>query len=262
METRFRARLAGGFELRAEQGGSGLGSDMLPPVLAKLLILQARDKQRRDLEGQLQAVPREVAGVEAKIVSEKTASDTARTELMEHEARKKLLESEIGEAEQKVGRYRSQQLEVRKNDEYRALGAEIETMQAEIDKLEEQELVVMYSIDETKKKFAAAEAEMKRNISGHEAHIRLLRERDGTLRTELVAAKAACEEARGGVDEPALRLYDRISGYHFPACVPIHDAKCGGCHLKISSEVESAARGKGGELATCDQCGRIVWWEQ
>jgi hypothetical protein len=262
METRFRARLADGFELRAEQGGSGLGSDMLPPVLAKLLILQARDKQRRDLEGQLQAVPREVAGVEAKIVSEKTASDTARAELMGHEAKKKLLESEIGEAEQKVGRYRSQQLEVRKNDEYRALGAEIETMQAEIGKLEEQELVMMYAIDETKKKFTAAEAEMKRNISGHETHIRLLREREGTLRTELVAAKAACEEARKGVDAPALRLYDRISGYHFPACVPIHDAKCGGCHLKISSEVESAARGKGGELATCDQCGRIVWWEE
>ncbi len=255
------ARLAGGFELRAEPGESGLGSDMLPPVLSKLLILQGRDKQRRDLEGQLQAVPHEVAGVEAKIVAEKTASESARTELMEFEAKKKLLETEIGEAQQKVGRYRSQQLEVRKNDEYRALGAEIETMQAEIGKLEEQELVVMYSIDETKKKFAAAEAEMKRNISGHEARIRLLHEREGTLRTELAAAKAVCEEARVGVDEPALRLYDRISSYHFPACVPIHDAKCGGCHLKISSEVESASRGKGGELAVCDQCGRIVWWE-
>jgi predicted nucleic acid-binding Zn-ribbon protein len=234
---------------------------MLPPVLAKLLILQARDKQRRDLEGQLQAIPHEVAGVEAKIAAEKGALDAARAELMAEETKKKLLESEIGEAQQKAGRYRSQQLEVRKNDEYRALGAEIETMQTEIGRLEEQELVVMYAIDETKKKLAAADAEMKSNISGHEGRIRLLREREVTLRTELVAAKAACEEARVGVDEPARRLYDRISGYHFPACVPIHDAKCGGCHLKISSEVESAARGKGGELALCDQCGRIVWWE-
>jgi predicted nucleic acid-binding Zn-ribbon protein len=45
--------------------------------------------------------------------------------------------------------------------------------------------------------------------------------------------------------------------------VPIHDGKCGGCHLKVSSEVESASRGKGppGELAICDQCSRIVYWE-
>jgi len=45
--------------------------------------------------------------------------------------------------------------------------------------------------------------------------------------------------------------------------VAIHDGKCGGCHLKVSSEVEYAARGKGppGELPICDQCNRIVYWE-
>jgi predicted nucleic acid-binding Zn-ribbon protein len=50
-----------------------------------------------------------------------------------------------------------------------------------------------------------------------------------------------------------------------PAVVPINGSKCGGCHLKVSGEVESAARGKdagaaGTTLATCDQCGRIVYW--
>jgi len=43
------------------------------------------------------------------------------------------------------------------------------------------------------------------------------------------------------------------------------EGKCGGCHLKVSSEVESAARGKTidptAALPTCDQCGRIVYWE-
>lgn len=234
---------------------------MLPPALEKLLILQARDKQRRDLEAQLLATPREVASVEAKIAAEKSAIETARAELMEQESKKKLLETEIHAAEEKAGRYRSQQLEVRKNDEYRALGAQIETTQGEISQLEEQELVVMYAIDEAKKKFAAAEAEMKRNIAGHETRIRVLREREKSLQTELAASKAECEAARAGIDELALHLYDRIAGYHFPACVPIHGGKCGGCHLKISSEVESAARGKGTELAVCDQCGRIVWWE-
>jgi len=113
---------------------------MLSPVLEKLLILQSRDKHRRDLEEQLSSAPREVASVEAKIVAEKSAIETARTELQDLEAKKKLLETEIAAAEQKSARYRSQQLEVRKNDEYRALGAEIETIQAEIGTLEGQEL--------------------------------------------------------------------------------------------------------------------------
>ncbi|MBI5380723.1 MAG: hypothetical protein HZA31_02365 [Opitutae bacterium] len=231
------------------------------PVIEKLLILQARDKQRRELESQLLAAPREIASVEAKIATEKSAIETAKAELLDLETKKKLLETEIQAAEQKCAKYRSQQLEVRKNDEYRALGAEIETTQAEIGKLEEQELSVMYAIDEAKKKFSAAEAVMKGNIKGYEARINALREREVNLRTELAAAKADCEQARGPVGEPALRLYDRICLHRFPACVPVHAGKCGGCHLKISSEVESASRGKTGEIATCDQCGRIVWWE-
>ena len=62
-----------------------------------------------------------------------------------------------------------------------------------------------------------------------------------------------------------LRIYDRIAVRNMPAVVAIHAGKCGGCHLKVSSEVESAARGKTvdplAQLPTCDQCGRVVYWE-
>jgi predicted nucleic acid-binding Zn-ribbon protein len=54
-----------------------------------------------------------------------------------------------------------------------------------------------------------------------------------------------------------------VAARNYPAVVAIRGAKCGGCHLKVSSEVESAARGKAPEIGfpTCDQCGRIVYWE-
>jgi predicted CXXCH cytochrome family protein len=43
--------------------------------------------------------------------------------------------------------------------------------------------------------------------------------------------------------------------------MPVRDSKCGGCHLKISSEVESEIRGRDAKgLSICDQCGRIVYW--
>lgn len=235
---------------------------MLPPLLTALLILQDRDRHRRELETQLQATPREVATVEARIAAEKAAIDAARAELTNLDAKKKVIETEIGSAEQKVSKYRAQQLEVRKNDEYRALGTEIETMVAGIGKLEEQELEIMYAIDEAKKKFAAAEGVLKTNISSHEQRIRVLKEREKEIRNELVASNQDCAAARAKIDEPTLRLYDRIASRSFPVCVPMNGSKCGGCHLKVSGEAESAARTKDGKLATCDQCGRILWWEQ
>jgi predicted nucleic acid-binding Zn-ribbon protein len=238
---------------------------MLTPVLEKLLILQDRDIRRRGLEAQLRAVPQEITLVQQKIAGEKAAIDAAKTELKELESKKKLLETEIGVAEGKLAKYRTQQSQVRKNDEYQALGHEIETTEAAIGTLEEQELAVMYAIDEAKKKFAAAEAELKANISGHEGRIQVLRERDTNLTAELATAQTEVVAAREPIGELRLKVYDRIAVRNMPAVVPVSGGKCGGCHLKVSSEVESAARGKGVDattpLPTCDQCGRIVYWD-
>jgi len=213
----------------------------------------------------LKSVPGDIARVEQKIAAEKAAIDVSRAEVRDLEARKKGIELEIGSAEDKLGRYRTQQLSVRKNDEYQALGHEIATTQAQVSELEGKELEIMYSIDEAKKKFAAAEAELKANISGHEARIKMLHEREASLNAELKEAQADVAAARKPVGDLKLRIYDRIAVRNMPAVVAINGSKCGGCHLKVSSEVESAARGKTvdplAQLPTCDQCGRIVFWE-
>ncbi len=238
---------------------------MLSPVIESLLILQDRDLKRRGLEAQLKAIPGEIATVENKIAAEKAAIENARSELKDLEVKKKALETEIGSAETKLGQYKTQQLSIRKNDEYQAMGHQISAAQGQIGELEGKELEIMYAIDAAKKKFAAAEAEVKSNISGHEARIKALREREQNVTGELKVAEAEVAQARQPVPEPRLRVYDRIAVRNLPAIVPIHADKCGGCHLKVSSEVESAARGKTVDptaaLPTCDQCGRIVYWE-
>ncbi|MCC6414322.1 MAG: hypothetical protein IT582_00210 [Opitutaceae bacterium] len=236
---------------------------MLSPVLEKLLILQDRDTKRLGLAAQIKAVPGDIALVQQKIAAEKAAIDQARDELRHLESDKKLLETEIGSAEDKLAKYRTQQLSVKKNDEYQALGHEIETMEGKVGEMEGKELEIMYAIDAAKARFAAAEKVLKENISGHEARIATLREREASLQAEHTATLADVATARAPVGEPALRVYDRISARQMPVCVPLQHGKCGGCHLKVSSEVESAARGKSTDtqLAACDQCGRLVYWE-
>jgi predicted nucleic acid-binding Zn-ribbon protein len=121
---------------------------MPTPTIEKLLILQERDQQRLSLDNQVKAVPREIAAVEQKIAAEKAAFEAARGEARELEAKKKAVENEIGAVQDRLARYKSQQLLVRKNDEYQALGVEIDHAQAEIGAQEEEELKVMYAIDE------------------------------------------------------------------------------------------------------------------
>lgn len=229
--------------------------------MSALKALQEADSKRLVLEQQLAAVPREVAAVEARIAAERQAIETAKAEWHGLESKKKLLETDIQGAEAKVAKYRTQQLEVRKNDEYRALTHEIETTQGVIGGYEEEELKIMYLIDEAKKRFAAAETVLKTNISGHEAKIRGLREREAQVQAELKAALAVVAAARQAVPEEQLGTYDRVAkrpGH--PACVAVSGGRCGGCHMKLSAGREFDAR-QGENLTTCDQCGRIVYWQ-
>lgn len=231
------------------------------PPLEKLLVLQDRDQKRLVLETQLRAAPRDIAAVEQKIAAEKAAIESTRGELKELEVKRKAMENEVGAAEERLAKYKSQQLQVRKNDEYQALGHEIEATQAQIGALEEEELKVMYAIDEAKRKCATAEEELKQNIAGHESRIHTLREREANLQAELQVAQESVAAARSLLDEPSLRLYDWLAAKPGqPVVVPIHEGKCGGCHLKISFNIDSETR-KPDKLVTCDQCGRIVYWE-
>jgi predicted nucleic acid-binding Zn-ribbon protein len=231
-------------------------------VLTQLLVVQDRDARRRQLEQQLAAVPGDRARVEKDIATEKGAIESAKVELRELETKKKLLETEIGSAETKLAKYRTQQLSVKKNEEYQALGKEIDTMVAAIGALEEQELGVMFQIDEAKKRFAAAEATLKGNISQHEARLATLAEREKNLAAELVEARAAAAAARGLVPELPLRVYERVATRQWPVVVPLRGGKCGGCHLKVSSEAESGSRSADpAKLGVCDQCGRVLYWD-
>jgi uncharacterized protein len=236
---------------------------MPSPTIESLLILQDRDTKRLGVEAQMKAVPREIAAVEQRIASEKAAIDAAKGELRELESRKKILETEIGSAETQRAKYRTQQLSVKKNDEYQALGHEIDNVQKQIDDLEGKELEAMYGIDEARKRFATAEATLKQNIVGHESRIKSMRERDVSLADELKSAQAAVSDARTHVKPSALEAYDQAVVRKMPAVVAVRGGKCSGCHLKVSSEVESDARGKNPEVefALCDQCSRMVYWE-
>lgn len=236
---------------------------MLTPVLEKLLILQDRDGHCRALEAQITGMPKEAALVEGKIAAERAAIEARRIELRDLEVKKKTLETEIGGVEERLAKYKTHQSQVRKNDEYQALGQEIETTEKAIDGLEERALELMYEIDAAKERMAAADKASKEAIAAHEGRIRLLNERVANLRVELAAAEGERTIARAPVDEPVLRVYDRIAVRTFPVCAPLRETTCGGCHLKVSAEVESQTRVRAsdGKLAICDHCGRILYWE-
>lgn len=235
--------------------------DMAPEWLEKLLVLQDRDVHRRLVETQLAAIPREREAAERKIVQHKGIIEEAHQRVRELELERSRLEQEIAATEEQALKYRNQQIQVKKNDEYQALTHEIAGTEAKISELEEKEIQTLYDLDAEREKTAAEEKAQNEEITFLENQLLRLTEKDGNLEIELQQSKETVEAARQEVPAKSIRVYDRLAKVlPLPVIVPLHSQKCSGCHLRVSAGVDAEARG-GGEMTACDNCTRILYPE-
>lgn len=232
------------------------------PAIERLLILQERDGRRLGLEQSIARMPRELEEAAKKITAEKDALAAIAQGLKQMEVRRAELDLEMKDLEEKARKYKNQQLAVKKNDEYQAITHEIEAVEKAAGELEEQEIELMLEIDEAKAKAAIKSAEHEKSIQLHEREIAAIKEREGNLKAELTEAQADTAKAEEVSPEPFISHYKQIRerGVRFPLVVPLDVNMCGGCHLKVSGEVETIVRHQK-EPAHCNNCGRMVYWE-
>lgn len=233
---------------------------MSDPQIEKLLIVQDRDIALQKIEQDLARTPQERAAIESQIATEQANIETAGHALKEKEVLRNELDTEVKSKEAAVAKFRTQQLEVKKNDEYKALTHQIEQSEQEISDLEEKEIELMLEIDATREEFNAAKATIDARIIEQKKQIDLLSERETNLKASIDDAQAALAEARSGANENYLDHYDRVKKLckRAPYVVRIEAHKCTGCHLRVSNEVSSSAHNQD-QPHFCDQCARMVY---
>ncbi len=233
---------------------------MADPQIEKLLIVQARDASLQKIEKELTRIPGERAAIDAHIQQEEANVELARQTLKEKEVRRNELDLEVKNKENAILRFRNQQLEVKKNEEYRALTNQIEQMEAEIAALEEQEIGLMLEIDAAKETFQSERAAIEARIVGQRREIELLAEREKNLQASVEEARTELAQSREAADARYLEQYDRVKKLtkRAPYVVRIESHKCGGCHLRVSNEVSHAVLNSD-EPHFCDQCARMVY---
>ncbi|MEM9160090.1 MAG: C4-type zinc ribbon domain-containing protein [Verrucomicrobiota bacterium] len=227
----------------------------------QLLILQDRDMKLRQIESELESLPKEREDCKTKIKFFETKIEDGRQKVKELEVSGKLVESEMGEVEAQIVKYKNQQLQVKKNEEYAALTHEIEMAEAKIGDFEEKELEILYALDEAKKDQENDEKNLHEQIDAEKRFLGRLDEKEANLKADIGSAKENLEQAKDGVARPTMSKYLSVGrGLKFPIMVAMRDGKCMGCHMKVSAAVESDVK-LGKEITTCDNCNRILYWE-
>jgi uncharacterized protein len=233
----------------------------LPPELEKLLVLQEREQRQMRLSKELGAWPNEMKALEQKRVEVRAGAEKKRLEAQSAEVERKKLELEAEAHRSKVARYKIQQFETRKNEEFAALGTEIQREEKEVQEIEDRELDLM-ALGEKARKEAAEEA-VGAKLKEGELNVREeeLKKKRGELEMRLADLIKEIETLASGVEEGLLSKYRRIMmNKKDVAVVPVeHGTNCGGCHMKLTQgSVIAAKSGKAG--ASCENCGRLLFW--
>src|ERR1700758_5862306 len=133
---------------------------MLPDI-ENLLKLQETDKEIRRLKDEVAELPKRVAVIEQKLAGTKAQLEKAQAAVKADEASRRKYDANIAELRGKISKYRDQSLDVKTNDQYKALLHEIQFAEQEIRINEDRILEVMVNAEVREKDGKGAEAKLK-----------------------------------------------------------------------------------------------------
>jgi len=229
-------------------------------VIEKLIVLQDRDRKILGTKDELAHIEPERRDLQNRATGSQARLDAAKLRVKHIESDRKKLELDVDAKQQQIDKYSLQQLQTKKNEEYRALANEIENCKKVITQIEDQELELMEQAEAAQKEVVAAQqiaAEAKKLADGKLAELDM---REKNLRADLGALESNRAELASAVDDDARARYERLlknKGGNVVVGVSHHS--CGGCHMKLSRGTVVACQAQQ-EIVTCSSCGRILYF--
>jgi predicted nucleic acid-binding Zn-ribbon protein len=229
-------------------------------TIEKLLILQDRDRKLLRVQQELAHIAPERETFRTRTAVTQTHLDATKNRVKQNEAERKRLELEVETKKSQIERYANQQLQTRKNEEYRALTHEIDACKAEIRKIEDQEIDLMELAEAAQKEVARVTQDATAARKLEEDQVAQLNQREQKLQQELAELRSGREQLASAVDESARTRYERLlKSKGENAIVGVAHGVCGGCHMKLPAQILVTCQGQK-EIVNCINCGRILYY--
>ena len=230
--------------------------------IERLLILQDRDQKLRILRLELKNLPGERASLDSGLTASAKNLDETKQKMREIELEKKKLEGDAQAKRDSIGKFKSQQFQTRKNEEFQALTNEIKRYEGDIVKIEDREIELMEdaerfktTVSEAEKLHAATKAHTERQLGEISGKIQ-------AIEAQVAGLEAERAKLAEGIDEDLLYQYNKLfvnkAGL---AVVALEHETCMGCHMKLTTQTAVRVRGMK-DIVNCEQCGRILYYSE
>jgi len=229
------------------------------PDLEQLLVLQDRQQKIKQIQIEVETLPLQKKSLEAQLAASVAGVEVLKQKARRVEMDRKKLELDVGTRTESISRLKTQQYQTRKNDEFQAIGHEIERYENEIRKIEDEELELMMEADKLKADLGIEEkkaATVKESVARQTADLEV---KSKTLESRLEELTKERAGIAGKIDEDLLGRFERLFKSKGDAVVvPLEHEVCTGCHMKVTTQTAHRAKA-GKEIVSCDNCGRILY---
>jgi len=230
------------------------------PDLERLIELQEVDAALARLNAEIATFPKRVAAIETKLNKAKAQIEKVKAAAKAGDLAKRGYEGDIQTQQQKISKYKDQSLNVKTNEEYKALLHEINFAEQNIKGLEDKILEVMMDADTKKDELKVAENELRSETAEIEREKEQARQVTAKDEAELKTINARRDEIRKSVDDTTLAHYDRVLKFRGSGIAVEKNGMCMGCRVYLRPQVLQHVH-TNNEIIFCDQCQRILYSE-
>ncbi|HEX4086432.1 MAG TPA: C4-type zinc ribbon domain-containing protein [Chthoniobacteraceae bacterium] len=230
--------------------------------IERLLILQDRDQKLRILHLELKNLPGERSSLDTGLAASAKNLDATKQKMRDTELEKKKLEMDAQAKRDSIGKFKAQQFQTRKNEEFQALTNEIKRYEGDIEKIEDREIELMEEAERSKTILAEAEKQHAATKAHTDRQLGEISSKISAIEAQVAELDAERARLSEGIDEDLLYQYNKLfvnkAGL---AVVALDHETCMGCHMKLTTQTAVRVRGMK-DIVNCEQCGRILYYSE
>ena len=229
--------------------------------IARLMSLQAIDRELRELEGSLSSIAGRIDQLRREVDAHQSELDRLQQEEEESGVNRRRLEKELAEGEARIRNKRMRLNQARNDKELQALGIEVDTLKENNQRLEAELLAAMEAaeargprivtlrgtLDEKRKELETAEKEIAAQLED--------------LKVSIAKQRADRDLMARDIPASLLQRYEVI--FSKRAGLAVAEAKggtCQGCRMRLPPQLYNELQ-KHLQIHFCPACQRILYFE-
>ncbi|MCS7214989.1 MAG: C4-type zinc ribbon domain-containing protein [Thermodesulfovibrio sp.] len=229
--------------------------------LNTLIKLQNIDSLILSLKQKLEIIPLEIKKLDEKIQEIDKSFENERKKVLNLEKIKKEKERQIEDINEKIRKFKEKTSQVKTNKEYQALLKEIELIEENLKKEEENFLIILYKLEEANK-----------NLNQFRSKIDLDKKEIDKQKKELEDQKVIINQKIENLREDRKKLIAELSSEYYEeyrelmkkhkglAVVEVKNSVCQGCFLHIPPQLYVEIK-INQSIYHCPQCGRFLYYK-